>query len=88
MSHYVFVGFYFRVSDMLRDLVKYLKYFHLQHNVRDAIECEDHCTNLKYEDVVAAILSLYADLVCVQARYYFSIEFLNYGNMIVLTEQS
>ena len=54
---------------MSSDLLKYLKYFHLQHNMRDGIECEDHGTNLKYEDVMAALLSLYADLVCVKARY-------------------
>ena len=73
---YIFVGFYFRVSDMSSDLLKYLKYFHLQHSMRDGIECEDHCTNLKYEDVMAALLSLYADLVCVKARYYIAHQFI------------
>ena len=54
---------------MSKDLLKYLNYFHLQHNTRDGIECEDHSINLKYEDILAALLSLYADLVCVKSRY-------------------
>ena len=50
------------------DILKYLHYFHCQRNARDVTENSSHSGNLTYDDVMAALLSLVADLMCIAAR--------------------